>query len=176
MRVIEEDVYMTLGLPKRPLKVIESKDETNASIKGEDFRQNCITFIVSRMWATTKKELYYLDRKVNAYQFLKLRGWTNEEIKSRAEHEFKIEFRKSYEDSLDKTTGIDEEKEVNEEEHCNKSVEAKAKVEDQIGVSKVKVEVMIELEELLPGACTLLKRIRKIAMESTSDALIRGIP
>ncbi|KAJ8423723.1 LOW QUALITY PROTEIN: hypothetical protein Cgig2_010288 [Carnegiea gigantea] len=40
--VIEEDVYMTLGLPKGPLMVIEAKNETNASTekRGKNDRNN----------------------------------------------------------------------------------------------------------------------------------------
>ena len=38
--------------------------------------------------------------------------------------------------------------------------------------NRLLAEVMTELEELLPGARVLLKRVRKAAAESTSDVLI----
>ncbi|KAJ8433392.1 hypothetical protein Cgig2_019182 [Carnegiea gigantea] len=131
---------------------------------GKDSRRNFVTFM-----------LCYLDRVVFrltsvSCQFTMFKGWTNDERKSR-----------------DNTTVIDEEEEVNQEECHNKSIEAEAKVEDQTGVSKVKVatdliitnsqllaDVMIELEELLPGARTRLKRVKKVVAESTSDALSRN--
>jgi len=77
--------------------------------------------VVFKLWSTP-------------HQFSRLRGWRNEKIKSKPEHEFKIRFDKGcLKDSLDKTTVIDEE-EVNEGECRNNSVEVKAKVEDRTGV------------------------------------------
>ncbi|KAJ8424379.1 hypothetical protein Cgig2_033996 [Carnegiea gigantea] len=101
----------------------------------------------------------------------------------------KLGFGRGYlEDFLDKTIVSYEEGEINKEECYNKSVEAKAKVKDQTGISKVKdgkmtsniiitsswllEKVMIELEELLLGGHVPLKRVRKAVVELTSDALI----
>ena len=42
-------------------------------------------------------------------------------------------------DTLDKTTIIDEEEEVNEEDSCSKNDEDEAKAGDETGVSKLKV-------------------------------------
>ncbi|KAJ8425187.1 hypothetical protein Cgig2_021875 [Carnegiea gigantea] len=104
-----------------------------------------------------------------------------------------IGFSKGYlEDSLDKTIVTDKGEEVNKEERCNKSVEAEAKVKDRTGVSKVTAglfqedkvatdkiitnkqlleEVMTELEDTYP-----LKRVRKVAVEVTSNTISRGTP
>ncbi|KAJ8421869.1 LOW QUALITY PROTEIN: hypothetical protein Cgig2_016479 [Carnegiea gigantea] len=72
-------------------------------------------------------------------QFLALRGWTNDEIKSRAGQNLVLGFgRCCLEDTLDNTTVTEEKEEVNEEERCTKSIEDEAKAEYQIGVSKVK--------------------------------------
>ncbi|KAJ8424231.1 hypothetical protein Cgig2_007457 [Carnegiea gigantea] len=167
MRVTEHNVHMTLGLPKGPL------------------------------------ELCYLDRVIFKLtsmpgQFPSLRGWTNNKIKSKVGQQFEIEFDRGYlEGSLDKTTVTDEEEDVNKEELCNKSVQGKAKVNDQTRVSNIKgalfrdgkmatnliitnnpllAEVTTELEELLPSARAPLKMVRKVAMESISDALIGDMP
>ncbi|KAJ8429605.1 hypothetical protein Cgig2_008835 [Carnegiea gigantea] len=37
-------------------------------------------------------------------------------------------------------------------------------------------KIITELEELIPRACSLLKRVRKVAVESVSDVLIRDTP
>ncbi|KAJ8439650.1 hypothetical protein Cgig2_021662 [Carnegiea gigantea] len=88
----------------------------------------------------------------------------------------------------------DEEEQVNEKEHHNKGVEDEGKAEDQIGISKALfrdgraatdliitssrrlAKVITELQELIPGARSPLKRVRKVATESVSDALIRDTP
>ncbi|KAJ8439837.1 hypothetical protein Cgig2_022999 [Carnegiea gigantea] len=151
-----------------------------------------------RIWVTEDdvqmtKDLCYVDGvvfmvRLVLHLFPMLRAWTNDEIKSRWDKNLK-----SYLDTLDNTTTTDEEEEVNKEERCNKSVEVKAKVKDQMGDSKVKAlfwddkvatdliinnsrllaEVMAKLAELLPGTCAPLKRVRKIAAKSRNDALIR---
>ncbi|KAJ8421667.1 hypothetical protein Cgig2_007972 [Carnegiea gigantea] len=69
---------------------------------------------------------------------------------------------------MDETTLTSEGEEVKEHERHNKSVEDETKVEDQIGVSKVK--------ELLPKARTPLKKVRKVAAELMSNVLIRDMP
>ncbi|KAJ8424912.1 hypothetical protein Cgig2_012849 [Carnegiea gigantea] len=150
-------------------------------------------------WPTLFLMFCYLDHVVFklrsvSLQFWTLRWWTNKEIKSRAEQEFDVGFGEGYiDDSLDKTTVIDKEAEVNEEGHRNISVEAEVKVKDRTAVSKGKAlfrddkvatnkiiinnrllaKDMIEFEELLPRACTLVKRLRKVAVESTTNAPIR---
>ncbi|KAJ8436152.1 hypothetical protein Cgig2_029764 [Carnegiea gigantea] len=43
-----------------------------------------------------------------------------------------------------------------------------------ISDSRLLEEIMIELEELIPGACSPLKKVRNVAAESVSDALIGG--
>ena len=42
--------------------------------------------------------------------------------------------------------------------------------------SRLLVEVIAEVEELIPRACTPLKRMRKVAEKLTSDALISERP
>ncbi|KAJ8424087.1 hypothetical protein Cgig2_012695 [Carnegiea gigantea] len=136
-------------------------------------------------------ELCYLDCVVFKlrsvpHQFSTLRGWINGEIKARASQEFVIGFGKGcVEDTLDKATITDEEEEVNQEECCSKNDEDDTKAKDETGLSKLKAamdliitnsgllaEVITELKEFIPGAHTPLKRVRKVAVESTSDALI----
>ncbi|KAJ8424453.1 hypothetical protein Cgig2_024991 [Carnegiea gigantea] len=85
---------------------------------------------------------------------------------------FAIKFGKVYlEDTLDKTTITDEEEEVKEEEHRNKSVKADVKDEGQTGVSKVKnwwscylTHVPYSREQI------------KVAAESTSNVFIKDMP
>ncbi|KAJ8446011.1 hypothetical protein Cgig2_012355 [Carnegiea gigantea] len=95
-----------------------------------------------------------------------------------------------------------EQEQVDEKEHHNKGVEDKGKAEDQIGIQRLSVgcfhqalfqggraatdwiitnirrlaEVITELEELIPGARTPLKRVRKVVAKSVSDALIKDTP
>ncbi|KAJ8430357.1 hypothetical protein Cgig2_020427 [Carnegiea gigantea] len=155
MRMTEHDVHMTLGLPQGPLEAIKVKNESNVSVE----------------FASVLK--HGKSSGLNMIASLNVR-------------------RGHLEDSLDKATVTNEEGEVNKEECHDKNIEAKAKVEDQTRVSKVKdskaaddmiitnrrllVEVMIELEELLPNARVPLKRVRKTAMEATSDAIIIDTP
>ncbi|KAJ8420849.1 hypothetical protein Cgig2_023138 [Carnegiea gigantea] len=96
-------------------------------------------------------------------------------------------FERGYlENTLDKASMTDEEEQVNEKEHHTKGVEDEGKAEDQTGISKVKaaidliitksqplMEVITELEELIPKARSPLKRVRKVAGESVSNAIIR---
>ncbi|KAJ8421086.1 LOW QUALITY PROTEIN: hypothetical protein Cgig2_010320 [Carnegiea gigantea] len=168
---------------------------------AKDFRRKFVIFVVStclrgkKKWRSQlhdTKCLCYLDRVV-----FKLRGWTNDGIKDRVRQESITGFGRGYlEDTLDKTSMTDEEEQVNEKEHHSKGVEDEGKAEDQTRISKVKAlfrdgrtvidliitssrwlaEVIIKLEELIPGARSSLKSIRKIAAESVSDALIRDTP
>ncbi|KAJ8428327.1 hypothetical protein Cgig2_021775 [Carnegiea gigantea] len=110
---------------------------------------------------------------------------------------FEIRFGRGYlKDTLDKTTVTYEKEEANEEECHSKSVKAQAKVEKQKRVLKVKAllqdgeaatdsiifnsrllaKVMTELEELLPSARNLLKRVGKVTVELPTDVLIRDAP
>ena len=60
-----------------------------------------------------------------------MRGWTNEEVKSRVGQEFVIGVGRGYlEDILDNTTLTNKGEEVNELECCSESVKDEAKVED----------------------------------------------
>ncbi|KAJ8432174.1 hypothetical protein Cgig2_029015 [Carnegiea gigantea] len=97
------------------------------------------------------------------------------------------------EDTLDKTSITGEEEQVIKNEYHSKGVEDEGKAEDQTLISKVKApfwdgraatdliitnnqrlaKVITELEEFIPGARSPLKRVRKVAVESVSDALIR---
>ncbi|KAJ8441458.1 hypothetical protein Cgig2_008719 [Carnegiea gigantea] len=99
-------------------------------------------------------------------------------------------------DILDKTSVTGEDEQVNEKEHHSKGVEDEGKAEDQIVISKVKalfregraatnliksnsrrlVEIMIELEELIPGARNPVKVIRNVATESVSDVVTTDRP
>ncbi|KAJ8426722.1 LOW QUALITY PROTEIN: hypothetical protein Cgig2_004221 [Carnegiea gigantea] len=205
MRVTERDVHVTLVLPTGPLEIVEAENEIDMTAEfrsllnhwkqqwperhsipkcgelidgqvhvGEDFRRNFVIFMVS---------LCYLDRVVFKlrsvpHQLPKLRGWTNDEIRDR--------------NTLDKTCMTDEEEQVNEKEDHSKGVKHQGKAEDQTGISKVKdgraaidliitssrrlAEVITELEEFIPRARSPLKRVRKVAMESMSDARIRDTP
>ncbi|KAJ8434777.1 LOW QUALITY PROTEIN: hypothetical protein Cgig2_003105 [Carnegiea gigantea] len=133
--------------------------------RGENFRRNFVIFMVSRYLRGKKSgELCYLDRVVFKLrsapcQLPTIRRWINNEIRDR---ESVTEFGKGY---LEDTMGAEDE----------------GKAEDRIRISKVKVidgwaEVVTELEELIPGARSPLKRVRKVATESVSDALIRDRP
>ncbi|KAJ8449206.1 hypothetical protein Cgig2_021670 [Carnegiea gigantea] len=176
IRVTAHDVHMTLSLFKGPLEwpkrdgihkcgeVIEMM-QSQVDV-GEDFRRH---FIMS------------IPR-----QFPMLREWINDKIKLRVGQEFKIEFDRGYlADTLDKTTVTNEEEEVYEDEHRNESVEAEAKAlfrDDKATTdfiiinSRLLAEVMTNLEELLPSTRTPPKRVRNVAVESMSDALIRDTP
>ncbi|KAJ8442718.1 LOW QUALITY PROTEIN: hypothetical protein Cgig2_011638 [Carnegiea gigantea] len=139
-----------------------------------------------------EKKLCYYDRVVFKLrsvprQLLTLIGWTNDEIKDRGGY---------LKDTLDKTSMTNEEEEGNEKEYHSKGVEDEGKPEDQTGISVVKAffgdgqavinliitssrglaEVITELEELIPGARNPLKRVRKVAAESVSDALVGDTP
>ncbi|KAJ8424216.1 hypothetical protein Cgig2_033100 [Carnegiea gigantea] len=112
--VTEHDVHVMLGLPKGSLLVAEPKNESN---------------------------LCYLDHvalKLRSVprQLSTLRAWINGEIKSRAGHDFVIEFSRGYvEDTSEKMTITDVEEEVNEEQHRSKNDEGEIKVKDEAGVS-----------------------------------------
>ncbi|KAJ8422132.1 hypothetical protein Cgig2_024219 [Carnegiea gigantea] len=111
-----------------------------------------------------KQRITTVDRGSVPRQFPILRGWTNDEIKSRAGQGFEIEFGRGYlEDTLDFIIVINEEEEVSEEEYHNKSVEPKAKVKNQTRVSKVKftppnfsLGVSQEATEALPKGVVLV--------------------
>ncbi|KAJ8421372.1 hypothetical protein Cgig2_025255 [Carnegiea gigantea] len=159
-KVTEHDVYMTLALPKGPF------------------------------------ELCYLDRvvfKVRTvkHQFPTLRGWTNDKVKLRKEQEFHVGFGNgALEDSLDETERPAEAEVVHEEEPSNATPEAaeaehhtvwskmKALLEDAKKVSNeiitnthVLAGVIIGLEKLVPEAHASLKRVRTIAVQTTTAAL-----
>ncbi|KAJ8420619.1 LOW QUALITY PROTEIN: hypothetical protein Cgig2_000437 [Carnegiea gigantea] len=159
-RVTEHDVYMTLALPKGPF------------------------------------ELCYLDRvvfKVRTVkrQFPTLRGWTNDKVKSREEQEFQVGFGNgALEDSLDETERSAEAQVVHEEEPSNATPEAaeaehhtvrskmKALLEDAkkasneiITNTRVLAGVITKLEKLVPEAHASLKRVRTIAVQTTTAAL-----
>ncbi|KAJ8425377.1 hypothetical protein Cgig2_011761 [Carnegiea gigantea] len=146
---------------------------------GKDFRRNFIMLVGSTcLHRNQRRELNYLI--VNALADLR--------------KEFVIGFGKGYlEDTLDKMTIIDEEEEVNEEERHNRNVifsltisivrlnhalsrDGKMTTDLIITNSQLQVEMITELEELILGACTPLKRVRKVVAKSTSDALIIDRP
>ncbi|KAJ8430873.1 hypothetical protein Cgig2_011336 [Carnegiea gigantea] len=163
---------------------------------GEDFRRNLVMLVVSTcLHGRQRGEVNYLimNALVGARQFATLRGLTNDEIKSRVGQEFVIGFGRGYlENTLDKMTIIDKQEEVNEEELHGKNDEDEAKAKDETGVlelkapfhdgkvatnliisnSRLPVEVIIKLEEFIHGARAPLKRVRKVAVQLTSDALI----
>ncbi|KAJ8423852.1 hypothetical protein Cgig2_024098 [Carnegiea gigantea] len=77
--------------------------------------------------------------EVDAASVPDIKRWINGEIKYRARQEFLIGFGRGYfEDTLDKMTITDKEKEVNEEKLRGKNDEDEAKAKDEIGVSKLK--------------------------------------
>ncbi|KAJ8420329.1 hypothetical protein Cgig2_020667 [Carnegiea gigantea] len=163
IRVTKYDVHMTLGLPKGPFE--------GQVDRSEGFRRNFVMLVVSTcLDGRQRAEVNYLI--MNAllsyvdHVVFKLRS---------VPHQF-LTLRGGYlEDALDKITITDEEEEVNEQEHCSKNDEdeVKAKAEDEIGVSKLKVndisfftisivylnhalfcdgEVITKLEEFTPRA------------------------
>ncbi|KAJ8434535.1 hypothetical protein Cgig2_004301 [Carnegiea gigantea] len=190
MRVIEEDVYMTLGLPKSSLETIEAKHETNwldhDSVSkhgemiemmesqidgGEEFKRNFIIFIVPTCLRRNQRGgVNYLI--LNTLLDLgKVTPYTNYEIKSWAEHEFEVEFGKGYlKNSLDTTTVTDEEV-VHEEERRNRSVETEAKVKDQI-----KGQGHDRIGRVASWSTHPLKRVRKLIAGLMSDELTRDMP
>ncbi|KAJ8435286.1 hypothetical protein Cgig2_030041 [Carnegiea gigantea] len=141
--------------------------------------------------------LCYLDRvvfKVRAFkrQFPTLRGWTNDKMKSREEQEFEVGFGKSaLEDRLEETEIPDEAQAVYEEEPSNATPEPAAEVEHDTVRSKIKAlledakkvsneiitntrvlaRMIMELEKLVPEAHASLKRVRTIAVQTTTDPL-----
>ncbi|KAJ8430588.1 hypothetical protein Cgig2_001015 [Carnegiea gigantea] len=161
LRVTEHDVHMTLALPKGPL------------------------------------ELCYLDRVIFKVQTVKrqfptLRGWTNDKVKSREKQEFEVDFGKgSLDDCLDETERPDEPQVVHEEEPSNATPEATAGAEHDTVQSKIKAlledakkvsneiitntrvlaRMIMELEKLVPEAHASLKRVRTIAVQTTTDPL-----
>ncbi|KAJ8430781.1 hypothetical protein Cgig2_006481 [Carnegiea gigantea] len=148
LRITEHDVYMTLALPKGPLELPT------------------------------------------------LRGWTNDKVKSREEQEFEVGCGKgSLEDYLDETLRPDEAQVVHEEEPSNATLEATAEAEHDTVRSKIKAllkdakkasneiitntrvlaGVITELEKLVPEAHASLKRVRIIAVQTTTDTLFTEI-
>ncbi|KAJ8444799.1 hypothetical protein Cgig2_014988 [Carnegiea gigantea] len=144
LRVTEHDVYMTLALPKGLL------------------------------------------------EFPTLRGWTNDKIKSREEQEFEVGFGKgALEDRLDEAEVPNEAQKVHEEEPSNATPELAAEAEHDIELSKIKAllkdakkasneiitnncalaGVMTELEKFVPEMHASLKKIRTIAVQTTTEAL-----
>lgn len=117
--------------------------------------------------------LYYLDRVVFKLrsvprQLPTLRGWTNDEIKCRARQESITRFGRGYlVDTLNNITITDEQALFRD---------GRAAIDLIMTSSRRLVEVIIELEEFIPGACGPLKRVRKVVAESVSDALIGDMP
>ncbi|KAJ8423462.1 hypothetical protein Cgig2_010794 [Carnegiea gigantea] len=189
MRVTEHDVHMMSCLLNAPLRnssglnVIASLSQVDGD---ENFRRNFVTFVVS----TGLRE--YQRGEVNHLMLNPLVDLSKMCFLDRVA----FILRGYLENILDKTIISNEEEEVNEEKCRIKSVEAETKVENQAGVPKVKalfrdgkgvidliitntrvlVEVMTKLKELLSGARTPLKRVRKVAAKSIGDALIRDTP
>ncbi|KAJ8423827.1 LOW QUALITY PROTEIN: hypothetical protein Cgig2_017390 [Carnegiea gigantea] len=128
MTMIEHDVHMMIGLPKGPLKVVESKNKSNLSRElvsilnlGNSSGQNMIASL--NCLGSPRREVSYLIPNTS----LKGQG-------------------------------------------------CKVATDLIITKSQLLVEVITELEELIPRACTPLKRVRKVTAISMSDALIRETP
>ncbi|KAJ8421310.1 hypothetical protein Cgig2_017156 [Carnegiea gigantea] len=174
IRVTQYDVQMMLGLLKGPIEVVEPKNESNVGVEfwpehdsipkceeviemmqgqvdvGKDVKRNFIMLVVSVcLRDKQKEELCYLDH-------VDSKLWS-------IPHQFSMLARGYLEDTLNKMTVTNDEEEVNEEEFCSKNDEHEAEAEDETRVSKVK---------LIPGACTPFKRVRRVDVESMSDALI----
>ncbi|KAJ8439006.1 hypothetical protein Cgig2_013002 [Carnegiea gigantea] len=143
--------------------------------RGKDFRRNFVTLLASTcLRGNQKGQVNYLVQNV-LVDLSKLCYIDDVVFKLRSVPcqfpTLNLGWDRGYlDDSLDKTTVTDEEEQVNEEECHNKSVKDEAKAEDQTGVSR------IQMKELIPGVCTLLKRVGKVAVESTTDALISDRP
>ncbi|KAJ8447521.1 hypothetical protein Cgig2_031134 [Carnegiea gigantea] len=144
MMVTENDEYMTLDLPKGLLELAEALErivpDRNSipQVKGDNFKRNFITFVDEcrkKMPRFFRGPILFV---MVPHQFPMSREWTNEEIKSKAKHEFKVEDGKCYlEDSLYKTKLTDEKEEFYGEECHKRSVKTEAIVEDELGLSKV---------------------------------------
>ncbi|KAJ8444803.1 hypothetical protein Cgig2_014992 [Carnegiea gigantea] len=153
---------------------------------GEDFKRNFILFVVSAVLIGLFSK-YGLSSVSST-----LRGWTNDKIKSREEQEFEVGFGiGALEDRLDETEVPNEAQKVYEEEPSNATPEPAAEAEHDIKRSKIKAllkdakkasneiitnsralaGVMTELEKLVPEAHASLKKIRMIAMQTTTEAL-----
>ncbi|KAJ8425624.1 LOW QUALITY PROTEIN: hypothetical protein Cgig2_018409 [Carnegiea gigantea] len=177
------------------------KCETNGMIELGTIH-NEITCVVSRSVESKTSRLCYLDQVVFKPRSLPrqlptLRAWTNDEIKYRVQQEPITRFGRGYlEDMLDKMSITNEEEQVNEKEHHNQGAEEEGNAKDQTGISNVKelfwdgwtttdliitnsrqlAEVITESEEFILRIHRPLKRVRKVAAESVSDALIRDTP
>ncbi|KAJ8430652.1 hypothetical protein Cgig2_000643 [Carnegiea gigantea] len=189
--VIEHDVQVTLGLPKGPLEVVEPKNESNVNFKfasllnrwkqqwpkrdsisncgevievmrgqvdwGEDFIRNFIVLVVSTcVHGKQRGEVIYLimNMLVDLSKLCYLNRVVfklskNDKDETKPEDEIRVSKRKS-----------------------GSFHDGKAAADSIITNSRLLTEVIIELEEFIPRARTPLKRVRKVAAESMSDALI----
>ncbi|KAJ8441396.1 hypothetical protein Cgig2_009104 [Carnegiea gigantea] len=177
-RVTEHDVYMTLAFPKGPFEVTEAKSEMNSSTEfktllkrwKEQWPDRDSVPKSGEMVDMICSQLCYLDRvvfKVRTVkrQFPTLRGWTNDKVKSREEQEFQVVFGNgALEDSLDETKRPAEAQVALLED-------AKKASNEIITNTRVLAGVITELEKLVPEAHASLKRVRTIAVETTTIAL-----
>ncbi|KAJ8422595.1 hypothetical protein Cgig2_026117 [Carnegiea gigantea] len=162
---------------------------------GEEFKRNFIVFVVSSCINGNQRGevnylLCYLDWVV--FKFPTLRRWTNDKVQSREEQEFEVGFGKgALEDCLDETERPDKAQVVHEEEPSNVTPEAAAEAEHDTVRSKIKAlledakkasneiitntrvlaGVITKLEKLVPEAHASLKRVRTIAVHTTTDTL-----
>ncbi|KAJ8423611.1 hypothetical protein Cgig2_011959 [Carnegiea gigantea] len=192
LRVTEHDVYMTLALTKGPLEVDGGEEFKrnfivfvvsaciNGNQRGEvDYLLCYLDRVVFKVW-TVKHE------------FPTLKGWTNDKMKSREKQEFEVGFGKgALEDRLDETEMPNEAQAVHKEEPSNATPEPAAESEYDTVRSKIKAlledakkmsneiitntrvlaGVIMELEKLAPEAHASLKRVRTIAVQTTTNAL-----
>ncbi|KAJ8446116.1 hypothetical protein Cgig2_000913 [Carnegiea gigantea] len=158
MRMTEEDVQMTLGIPKGPLKVIKVENETNGSVEFKSLLKHWkeqwpdCDISLSLEGGLQKKfhKIHHIHMSSRCVILIvlvfKLRSLSILGIERVDQQGNKIwdriGIRSDLKDSLDKTTVTDEKEEVDEKKRRNRSVEA-------------------ETNELLLGACTSLKRVRK---------------
>ncbi|KAJ8425868.1 hypothetical protein Cgig2_028213 [Carnegiea gigantea] len=182
MRLPEHDVHVTLGLPMCPLEwpkhdsipkcrelieIIQGQAD-----RGENFKRNFVMFVVSTCLHGNQ------SGEVN-YMILNARGYL--------------------EDTLDKTSMTDEEEQLMKRNIIAKVLKMKVRYHILLTISigcfhqalfrdgraaidliitniRLLAELITELEDLIPRADTPLKRVRKVATESMSDALTRDRP
>ncbi|KAJ8428365.1 hypothetical protein Cgig2_015883 [Carnegiea gigantea] len=190
-RVIERDVYMALALPKGPLEVIEANNETNSSTEFETLLKQWREQWPERDGVPEFGEMVEMicsqldggeDLKRNFVLFV-VSTCTNGNQRG------------AFKDLLDEIEVPDEAQEVHEEEPSNATPEPATEAEHDSTRSKIKAlledakkvsneiitnshvlaGVMTELEKLVPKAHASLKRVRMIAMQTTTDALFAEI-
>ncbi|KAJ8422306.1 hypothetical protein Cgig2_014531 [Carnegiea gigantea] len=125
-----------------------------------------------------------VQAKISALSIVDVNRVDNNEIRDRVRQESVTGFERGYlEDTLDKTNMIDEQEQVNEKEQHSKGVEDEGSFSRQLSGNRFDNNQQLttggshnRVEELIPGAHSPLRRVRKVAAELMSDALIKDTP